>query len=94
MAERHGPRHHEDDRKHDPSIKIEVNHFDGLSHDPETYLDWEKSLERFFDFKDTLKIKSSRLQRLNLPSGLKLGYMGFEINEIEMEKKRFNIRRN
>ena len=38
-------------RREDRSLKVDVPSFDG-SLDPEKYLEWEKSLERYFEYKD------------------------------------------
>ena len=38
-------------RREDKSLKVDVPSFDG-SLDPEKYLEWEKSLERYFEYKD------------------------------------------
>ena len=48
-------RENEDDhpppRREDRSLKVDVPAFDGTL-DPEKYLEWEKSLERYFEYKD------------------------------------------
>ena len=48
---------------------MDVHDFDGTSHDPETYIEWEKGVERYFEYKDThldqkYKIAKVKLTRL------------------------------
>jgi hypothetical protein len=35
------------------TIRIEIHDFDGQTTDPGVYLEWEASLERYFEYKDT-----------------------------------------
>ena len=37
----------------DRTIKIDISYFDGLTHDPERYLDWESRMDQYFEFKGT-----------------------------------------
>ncbi|XP_057545740.1 uncharacterized protein LOC130824737 [Amaranthus tricolor] len=39
--------------KEDKSMRIDVREFDGTSHEPETYVEWEKGVERYFEYMDT-----------------------------------------
>ena len=39
------PRNHED-----RTIRIDIDDFDGLTLDPEVYIEWEASLDRYFEF--------------------------------------------
>ena len=39
--------------REDKTIRIDVHEFDGTTHDPEVYIEWEKGVERYFEFKDT-----------------------------------------
>ena len=55
--------------KEDRTMRVDVHEFDGTSHDPETYIEWEKGVERYFEFKDThpdhqYKIAKVKLTRL------------------------------
>ena len=34
-------------------MRVNVREFDGTSHEPETYIEWEKGVERYFEYKDT-----------------------------------------
>ena len=31
---------------------LDIAEFDGLTHDPEVYIEWEASLDKYFEFKD------------------------------------------
>ena len=37
----------------DRTIRIDIAEFDGLTQDPEIYIEWEASLDRYFEFKET-----------------------------------------
>ena len=37
----------------DRTIKIDIPDFDGYSHDPEHYLDWEARMDQYFEYKET-----------------------------------------
>ncbi|XP_057545741.1 uncharacterized protein LOC130824739 [Amaranthus tricolor] len=39
--------------REDKTVRIDVHEFDGTTHDPEVYIEWEKGVERYFEFKDT-----------------------------------------
>jgi hypothetical protein len=52
-GERQNPPHQTNRPSEDKTLRLDLPEFDGQSHNPETYLDWEASLERYFDFKDT-----------------------------------------
>ena len=66
MTKRHGPRNHDDDQRYDPDIKIDVQNFDRFSCNPKSYLDWERSLERFFDCKETPEEKRFKIAKAKL----------------------------
>ena len=34
-------------------MRVDVHEFDGTSHDPEEYIEWEEGVERYFEYKDT-----------------------------------------
>ena len=39
--------------REDKTMRVDVHEFDGTSHDPEVYIEWEKGVERYFEFKET-----------------------------------------
>ena len=39
--------------REDKTMRVDVHEFDCTSHDPEVYIEWEKGVERYFEFKDT-----------------------------------------
>lgn len=53
------------ERSDDRGLKIEVPEFDGTI-DPEVYLEWERSLERFFEYKDTPEERKHKVAILKL----------------------------
>ena len=38
--------------REDKSMRVDVYEFDGTSHDPEIYVEWEKGVERYFEYKE------------------------------------------
>ena len=83
LANTQGLRHQDDDRKHDLGIKIDVKDFEGFSHDPESYLDQEKGLERFFDFKETSEEKRFKIAKSQLTKKVETW-----LQEIQRQRKR------
>ena len=39
--------------KEDKTMRVDVHEFDGTSHDPQVYIEWEKRVELYFEYKDT-----------------------------------------
>jgi hypothetical protein len=50
----------------DRSLRVEVNEFTGQSLNPEEYLDWETSLENYFEFKETPEDKQFKVAKVKL----------------------------
>lgn len=54
----------------DKSLRVDVCEFDGATLNPEDYIEWERNLENYFEFKDTpenqkftfAKVKITRLE--------------------------------
>ena len=56
------PQNHHEDRL----LKVDIKDFDGHSHNPEDYLEWESSLERYFEFMETPPEKQYRIAKMKL----------------------------
>ena len=50
----------------DRTMRVDVLDFDGVSNNPEDYIDWEDSLERYFNFKDTLDEHKYKIAKVKL----------------------------
>ena len=78
--------HHED-----RLLKVDIKDFDGHSHNPEDYLEWESSLERYFEYMETPPEKQYRIAKMSslnlLLYGLK-GCKGLEQGKIGGELRR------
>lgn len=59
-------------------MRVELREFDGTTHVPKVYIEWEKGVERYFEYKGThpnhqYKIAKVKLVKLaeNIPSNYK-----------------------
>lgn len=50
----------------DRTLKIDISEFDGHSHDPEHYLDWETRIEQYFKYKDTPQENQYKLAKIKM----------------------------
>ena len=55
--------------REDKTIRVDIHEFDGTSHDPEVYIEWEKGVERYFELREThpahqYKVAKVKLTRL------------------------------
>ena len=56
---------HESARE-DKSMRVDVRKFDGTSHEPEIYIEWEKGVERYFEYKDTHPDQQYKIAKVKL----------------------------
>ena len=61
--------------REDKSMRVDVYEFDGTSHDPETYVEWEKGVEIYFEYKDTHPDHQYKIAKVKL---IKLAATWFE----------------
>ena len=47
-------------------MRVDVREFDGTSHEPETYIEWEKWVERYFEYKDTHPDQQYKIAKVKL----------------------------
>lgn len=50
----------------DRTVRIEIHDFDGQSTDPGVYIEWEASLDRYFEYKDTSPERQYKLAKIKL----------------------------
>lgn len=63
----------------DKTIRVDVQEFDGASHEPEAYLDWEQGMERNFEFKSThpdYQYKVAKVKLVKLAATWLVAYRG------------------
>ncbi|XP_074318277.1 uncharacterized protein LOC141655077 [Silene latifolia] len=73
--------------KQDEFKILELAEFTGGT-DPENYLDWERKIERFFDFKDITDEKRCRYAILRLIKGASLWFEGLKAKRIRVGKEK------
>lgn len=66
LGDRPPPQLHNQRLPEDKTLRLDLPEFDGHSHNPEVYLDWEASLERYFEFKDTSPEQQFKLAKIKL----------------------------
>lgn len=47
-------------------MRVDIPDFDGLSHDPETYLDWEGRMEQYFEFQETPPDRQYKIAKVKM----------------------------
>lgn len=51
---------------HDRTLNIDVPDFGGTTSNPDDYIEWENSIERYFEFKETPEDQRFRLAKVKL----------------------------
>ena len=52
--------------REDKSMRVDVREFDGNSHEPEAYIEWEKGVKRYFEYKDTHPDQQYKIVKVKL----------------------------
>ena len=60
------PNPNTENAREDKSMRVDVREFDGTSHDPGTYIEWEKGVERYFEYKDTYPDHQYKIAKVKL----------------------------
>ena len=63
--QRRPPVHHHEDHE-DRTVRIDISDFDGQSNKPEEYIEWEASLDRYFEYKNTTPEGQYKLAKIKL----------------------------
>lgn len=74
----------------DKTLRLDLPEFDGHSHNPEVYLDWEASLERYFDFKDTSPEQQFKLAKIMLTKLAAVWLEGVQKQRMREDRERIN----
>lgn len=54
------------DDHEDRTVRIDIHEFDGQSTKPEVYIEWEASLDRYFEYKNTTPERQYKLAKIKL----------------------------
>ena len=79
------PRNHED-----RTIRINLDEFVGLTHDPEVYIEWESSLDRYFEFKETPPERQYQLAKIKLTKMAAIWLEGLQKQRRREDRGRIN----
>ncbi|XP_074289344.1 uncharacterized protein LOC141614497 [Silene latifolia] len=84
------PRHYEEPRRNVDDLKVnELPEFNGGT-DPENYLEWERKIERIFEFKDLNDEKCCKYAILKLVRNASLWYENLKIQRARENKEKIN----
>ena len=50
----------------DKTLRLEISEFHGVSQNPDEYIEWEASLERYFEFKGTSEEQQHKIAKMKL----------------------------
>ena len=74
----------------DRTIKIDIPEFDGNTHDPETYLDWENRLDQYFEFRETEPEQQYKLAKVKMTKIASTWLEGVQRQRVRERKPRIN----
>lgn len=60
------PPQHSDLNREDRTMRVDVPDFEGTSHDPEVYIEWEKGVDRYFEYKGTHLDQQYKIAKVKL----------------------------
>ena len=71
-------------------MKVDVPEFDGLSHDPAKYLEWEGRLEQYFEFRETPLDHQFKIAKVKLIKSAAVWLEGIQKQRLREERSRIN----
>lgn len=74
----------------DRTIKIDIPEFDGHSHDPEAYLDWENRLDQYFEFRETGPDNQYKLAKVKMIKVASTWLEGLQRQRVKEGRPRIN----
>lgn len=77
----------EENSKVDRNLKIDLPEFDGVFN-AEMYLDWEKAMDRYFDFKETPDEEKFKIAKLKLSKAAAEWLVGVQEQRVKEEKSK------
>ena len=74
----------------DRTVKIDIPDFDGLSYDPANYLEWERRMEQYFEFRDTPLNQQYKLAKMKLIKSAAVWLEGVQKQRLREERGRIS----
>ncbi|XP_057538377.1 uncharacterized protein LOC130815879 [Amaranthus tricolor] len=74
----------------DRTMKLDIPEFDGLSHDPTKYLEWEGRLEQYFEFRETPLDHQFKVAKVKLIKSAAVWLEGIQKQRLREERNRIN----
>ena len=71
-------------------MRVDVHEFDGISHDPEVYIEWEKGVERYFEYKDTHPDHQYKIAEVKLTKLAAIWLEGVQRQKIRENRPKIN----
>ena len=50
----------------DRTLRVDIPDFDGFSHDPSSYLEWEERMDQYFEFQETPQDRQYRIAKIKI----------------------------
>ena len=74
----------------DRTIKVDLAEFDGISHDPSKYLEWERRMEEYFEFKETPPNQQFKIAKIKLTKSAANWLDGIQKQRLREERNRIS----
>ncbi|XP_057550663.1 uncharacterized protein LOC130828721 [Amaranthus tricolor] len=74
----------------DRTIKVDIPEFDGISHDPDQYQEWEGRMEQYFEFRETPLDHQFRLAKVKLIKSAAVWLEGTQKQRLREGKGKIN----
>ncbi|XP_057532797.1 uncharacterized protein LOC130810672 [Amaranthus tricolor] len=74
----------------DRTIKIDLPEFDGISHDPSKYLEWERRMGEYFEFKETPPNQQFKIAKIKLTKSAAVWLESIQKQRFREERNRIS----
>ncbi|XP_057526371.1 uncharacterized protein LOC130805605 [Amaranthus tricolor] len=74
----------------DRTIKLDIPEFDGTSHDPAKYIEWEERMEQYFEFRETPMDHQYKLAKVKLIKSAAVWLEGTQKQRLREGRSRIN----
>ena len=82
--------HHPNDDQEDKMIQIDIKDFDGQSSNPEEYLEWEASMERYFEYRGTTPEGQYKVAKMKLTKLAAMWLEGIQRQRVREHRERID----
>ncbi|XP_057530723.1 uncharacterized protein LOC130809106 [Amaranthus tricolor] len=76
--------------REDKTMRVDLHEFDGTSHDPEVYIEWEKGVERYFEFKETHPNQQYKIAKVKLTKLAAIWLEGVQRQKTREDRPKIN----